>query len=283
MPATPEQQFAIASHLLGQAANSLSWSNLGYWHNADGYTDSYATACQQLAEQVGLAAQLHADDKVLELACGQGASLAYWPQRFNIRQLYALELQSSLVQHIQQQPPAALQFIAQGRFDQLPLPALLENQLRQHAFDAVLCVDAAYHASSFNSFASIARHCLCPGGRLALSTLTLDARWVNASYWQKQLHMQLLKAADVPMASVLTVEQIQQQLAGLGFGSVQVQPMDDEVLTGFAGFISQRAACLSLQEKLQPEWLKIAMTWRLCRYLRQHRLVHYSVVSAQLQ
>ena len=278
MPATPEQQFAIANHLLGQAADGLNWSNLGYWCN----TNDYVTACQQLAQQVGLAAQLHADDKVLELACGQGASLTYWPQRFHIRQLYALELQSSLVEHIQQQPPAALQFIAQGRFDQLPVPALLENQLRQHAFDAVLCVDAAYHASSFKDFASVARHCLRPGGRLAFTTLTLDNSWLKANYWQQKVHAQLLNAADVPMASLLTTLQIQQQLAGLGFGSIQVQPMDDEVLTGFAGFISRRATCLSLKEKLQPEWLKIAITACLCRYLRQHGLVHYSMVSAQL-
>ena len=275
----PQQQFAIASHLLGQAADDLNWSNLGYWCN----TNDYITACQQLAEQVGLAAQLHADDRVLELACGQGASLTYWPQRFNIRQLYVLELQAALVQRIQQQSPAALQLIAQGRFDNLPLAAALEHELTRKKFDAVLCVDAAYHASSLHDFASTARHCLHRGGRLAFTTLTLDNSWFKANYWQKKVHAQLLNAADVPIASLLTTIQLQQQLAELGFANIRVQHMDDEVLTGFASFVSQRAAHLSLQEKLQPEWLKIAITARLCRYLRQHGLVHYSLVSAQLQ
>lgn len=279
MPAKPEHQFAIASHLLGQAADGLNWSNLGYWQ----HTDDYTTACQQLAEQVGLAAQLHADDTVLELACGQGASLIYWPQRFDIRSLYALELQAVLVQRIQQQSPAALQLIEQGHFDGLPLPQPLENQLKQQAFDAVLCVDAAYHAHSFADFSSVARHCLRAGGRLAFSTLTLDEQWLSASTWQRQLHQQLLKAADVPTASVLTAEQIQQQLTGLGFINIQLTPVDSEVLEGFASFVQQRAAQLSLKERLQPAWLKIAITARLCRFLKQHGLVHYGVISAQLK
>ena len=279
MPASAEQQFAIASHLLGQPAGSLNWSNLGYWHN----THDYTTACQQLAKQVGLAAQLQADDRVLELACGQGASLAFWPQCFHIRQLYALELQAALVQRIQQQPSAALQLIAQGRFDHLPLPQPIENQLTRQKFDAVLCVDAAYHASSFADFASVVRHCLQPHGRVAFSTLTLDKEWLSASTWQRHIHQQLLKAADVPLASVLTAEQIQQQLAALGFINIRITHMDNAVLAGFAYFVQQRAMQLALKEKLQPEWLKIAITGRLCRYLERQRLMHYSIISAQLK
>ncbi len=279
MPASAEQQFAIASHLLGQPQHGLGWSNLGYWHN----TNDYVVACKQLAERIGLAAQLKPDDRVLELACGQGASLHYWHSRFQVQQLYALELQQTLVQYIKHVKPAALQLITQGRFDQLPLPELLEQQIQQKGFDALLCVDAAYHASSLYDFARVAQHCLRPDGRLALSTLTLDAQWLQASRWQQHMYRQLLNAADVPMASVCTPEQIQQQLGSLGFVNIQVQHLDSEVLEGFANFVSQRSASLSLKEKLQPAWLKIAMTARLCGFLKQQGLVHYSVISAQLK
>lgn len=279
MAGTPEQQFAIASHLLGQNRDEPSWSNLGYWQD----TDDYATACQQLAERVGLAADLQPNNQLLELACGQGASLHYWPARFEVQQVYALELQPVLVQRIQQNKPAQLKLIAQGSFDSLSLPTALEQQLTQRRFDAVVCVDAAYHAASFADFARVARHCLHQGGRLALSTLTRDAQWSAASYGERLLHQQLLKAAAVPMDSVLTGEQITQQLGSLGFVNIQVTQLDSEVLNGFAQFVQQRATQLSLSQRLQPAWLKIAITARLCNFLKQQGLVHYSVVSAQLK
>lgn len=277
MPASAEQQFAIASHLLGQPQHGLGWSNLGYWPNAD----DYDTACQQLAERIGLAARLKPDDRILELACGQGASLNYWHKRFQVQHLHALELQPILVKRIRQQQPAVLRLIAQGRFDQLPLPELLEQHIQPQGVDVVVCVDAAYHASSVADFANVSRHCLRPGGRLSFSTLTLDEMWLKASRWQQRLHQQLLNAADVPMASVCTQEQIKQQLGSLGFVNIQVQHLDSAVLDGFAQFVQQRATQLSLKARMQPAWLKIAITARLCRFLKQQGLVHYSVVSAQ--
>ncbi|MFW1931658.1 SAM-dependent methyltransferase, partial [Acinetobacter baumannii] len=70
----PKHKYAIDAKMLGDNAE-CAWSNLGYWDEA---TSSYPQACQQLAERLAQAVQLNQHDRVLDLGCGQGASLKYW-------------------------------------------------------------------------------------------------------------------------------------------------------------------------------------------------------------
>lgn len=143
--------FTIAIELLAEQPAALTWSNLGYWAQ----TSDYVEACRQLALLVGTAAQLVPDTKVLDLACGHGASLALWPQAFGVQHVTAIELRGDCIDAIQAAAPPALQAIHQASFDSLPLP----DALPAHTFDAVLCVDAAY----------------------------LPARWQRSQRWRRRL------------------------------------------------------------------------------------------------
>jgi trans-aconitate methyltransferase len=82
-------KYAIDAKRLGDDS-LLAWSNLGYWQNQ---YDDYPQACQSLADQIAASIQLKQSDRVLDLGCGQGASLLHWLRYYQIQQLSAVELQ----------------------------------------------------------------------------------------------------------------------------------------------------------------------------------------------
>ena len=275
-PINSRHPFAIASALLGDI-RPMPWSNLGFWQN----TRCYITACEQLAQQVGLAARLKPDDKLLDLGCGKGASLIYWHTAFDIKSITAIEIQPDCVQLIQHAQLPALKAVYQGSFAQLPLPA---PELQQ-AFDAVVCVDAAYHAVP-QAFLALAQRALHPQGRLAYTTLCKSTQWdqPSASYQQKLLKiltLKLLKVAYVPECNLLNISQLDHQLQQAGFSAIDISLLDQPVLQGFADYMrthKQRQFGKTSNQRL--DWLKIVMTGQLCRFLARHQLIHYVLVSA---
>lgn len=263
-----QADFAIPVALLSDAAAPLAWANLGDWTA----TADYSQACRQLALRVGSAAGLQPGDRVLDLACGEGASLCLWPEVFGVTQVTGLEYQSRCVERIRRQAPAGLEAIVQGRFDAWPAPAALQAQ----AFDAVVCVDAAYHASSLAAFGGFAAQLLRPQGRFAFTTLLADAPRPDGLSPQRLA----MARAGIPAASVLTATELRATLAQQGFSDITVQLLDAEVLQGFADFVSRRAAELPWRRKLGAGWLKIQGTAWLCRQVSRSGSLHYGLVSA---
>lgn len=272
LPQLSQHRFAIASSLLGDP-NLLAWSNLGFWHD----TLNYQVACAQLAQQVGMAAQLQTTDHVLDLGCGQGASLVYWASRFGVQHISGFEIQAACIARVQSAQLPQLQAIYPAAFDQLPLP---DASLYQ-AFDAVLCVDAAYHAC-LTDFLAVARATLAPHGRIAFTTLGKSSRWSQASAWDQYLTRQLLNRAYVPAHILLARNEISAQLAQAGFTDIQVQILDQQVFAGFAHYIEQLEPPAAMTLAQRTDWLKIKMTAQLCAFLARHGLVHYLLVSARL-
>lgn len=270
MSARAQADFAIPVDLLSDDDAPLAWANLGDWSAAS----DYVQACRQLALRVGTAAALRPHDRVLDLACGEGASLCLWPEAFGVTHVTGLEYQARCVERIRQHAPAGLEAIVQGRFDEWPAPAALPAQ----AFDAVLCVDAAYHATSLAAFAAFAAPLLRPQGRLAFTTLLAAAPGRRGRCSPQRL---ALARAGISAASVLTSTELQATLAQQGFSDTTVQLLDAEVLQGFADFVSRRGAELPWRRKAGAGWLKIQATAWLCRQVSRSGSLHYGLVSAK--
>lgn len=275
MSAARHRDFAIALELLADNPAPLAWANLGDWTA----TDAYPQACRQLALRTGQAAVLQAQDRVLDLACGHGASLRLWPEAFGVRHVTGLEYQARCVERIRAQAPAGLDAIVQGRFDMLPAPADLPTQ----GFDAVLCVDAAYHASSLDAFATFAARMLCPQGRLAFTTLLSPHASTQHSRWNAApLHF-LLARAGIPAASILSEDDVIATLQLRGFTGISMQYLDAEVLQGFHAFVQRRRKELSWRQKTSAGWLKIQATAGLCGHLYRSGALRYGLISALAQ
>ncbi|XID75065.1 SAM-dependent methyltransferase [Alkanindiges sp. WGS2144] len=266
----PDHHFAIASHLLGDS-RPLAWTNLGFWQG----THDYPVACQQLAQLVGKAARLAPSDHLLDLGGGQGASLVYWNTAFAIEHMSAFELQPACINAINKARLPQLDGIYQASFSQLPLPAVHLQQ----AFDAVVCVDAAYHAL-LADFLAVNKAALKNQGRIAFTTLMLSPLWIKASVMQKKLTLKLLGLACVPQQHLLNEMQVVTQLQASGFTHIKIKHLDQPVLQGFAHYIAHHHPPVRAGQ--YRDWLKIRCTAKLCGFLYRQGLVHYSLISAEL-
>ena len=131
----PKHKYAIDAKQLGDHA-ILAWSNLGYWENSQ---SSYPEACQTLATHLADRLQLKSNDRVLDLGCGQGASLLLWQQHYHVQQLCAVELQAECVQRIQHTLNSKIHIIQTSFLN-------LNSKLFSAPFNVVFCLDAAYHS-----------------------------------------------------------------------------------------------------------------------------------------
>ena len=257
-------KYAIDAKRLGDDS-LLAWSNLGYWQNQ---YDDYPQACQSLADQIAASIQLKQSDHVLDLGCGQGASLLHWLRYYQIQQLSAVELQPEYAKRIQKQ--LAQVQIHCGSFLNLNALQLL------NLFDVVLCIDAAYH-SDLNSFLRSASSVLNSKGRIAFHYLMWSDRWQNCSQLQKQQYRYLLKAADVNDLNLQTESQLLLNLLENGLDDIIIQDFSEPVLNGFSNFIKNKS---SIKKPFDFAQLKIEMTAKLCAKLYHDGLVHYIQVSA---
>jgi len=266
------KNFNINGQLLSSNPQHHVWNNLGYWAN----DNDYGAACQALARLHGQAAQLHAGKHILELACGYGAAFELWQTEFNINKISALEYRPQCVDYIKQQSLVQLVHISEGRFYPLPKP------LSEVEYDAVVCVDAAYHAQSLTQFFGVIASALKKEGRFAFSTLMLADDYTNYHLTQRVFAQGLLRLAHINKANVLSHAQIMQLAQQQQLTDIQIVPLNS-VFSGFAQWIEQRATQLPQQLKLSKDWQKIYLTARWCKWLVNHPMLCYVLVSGKKQ
>ena len=266
MAASPER-FNIAGDLLAGPDGDGRWNNLGYWKSAQNYTE----ACRALAELHGVAAGLTASHRLLELACGYGAALGVWCGHFNVSQIAVLEYRPDCVRYIRSLRQPTVDSVLMGRFDK-PLDVLFPGP----SFDAVICVDAAYHASSLAAFIAAAESVLAEQGVLVFSTLVLaDARpagWLNDV---------LSSAAGIPPASLVTESSLRQTVAAQGLLVTVVEDISDAVFAGLADWVAGRSHHLNWRQKYSAGWFKIAATAHCCRRLAVSNTLRYVLVTVR--
>lgn len=263
----PQHKYAINAKQLGDDA-VLAWSNLGYWEDA---RSSYPEACRQLADQLAQAVALNLNDNLLDLGCGQGASLLHWQQHYRVQHIEAVELQAGCVIQIQKHFPHIAAIYPQSFLN------LKQISFKQR-FDVVLCIDAAYH-SNLNSFLDAVGSVLNSQGRLGFHYLMLSEQWSNLNGLQQQKYRWLLKAADVNLEHLMTAPLLEQALQQHNFSDIEIRDLSKAVLQGFASYV-QHLQQLP-QQGTAMDAFKIRMTAKLCQQLYQDGLVNYVQISAK--
>ncbi|CAI3137298.1 Erythromycin 3''-O-methyltransferase [Acinetobacter calcoaceticus] len=257
-------KYAIDASNLGDDGE-LAWTNLGFWKN----TQNYREACCQLADHLAQAVNLNSKDHLLDLGCGQGASLLHWLQYYQPKSVSAVDLQAECVNKIQKLIPEINQ-IYSGSFLNLK-----QFEFKQF-FDVVLCIDAAYH-SHLNSFLDSVVPVLNSKGRLGFHYLMKADSCQNMTVLQEQKHRYLLKAADVVWDNVPNEKTLRNALEQQGFVDIQIEDLSEQVLLGFSQYIQNQ------QERNQSRGLanfKIQMTAKLCRQLYQNGYIRYIQITA---
>ena len=268
----PTHKYAIDTKFLGDDA-LLAWSNLGYWQAED---DPYPQACQALADHLAQCLKLQPNDQLLDLGCGQGASVWHWHTQYQVSSIKAVELQVACVQRIQnvlnskQISTSQIEVFADSFLN-------LNSIFPQNRFDVVMCIDAAYH-SNLNSFLLSTTSVLNSKGRLGFHYLIVDEKFLNLNAMQQLRYRALLKAADVDIRKLPTANSLQENLKQFEFKNVQIENISMQVFSGFAQYAHH-----VLNSNMTAQGLaqfKIQMTAKLCRTLFEEGLVHYVQVSA---
>ena len=269
----PQHKYAINAVALGDNAE-LPWTNLGYWNDA---TSSYPQACCQLADHLAQAIQLKADDRLLDLGCGQGASLQHWLEHYQIQDLEAVELQNQCVLRIKEKLPQLTAIHHQSFLN-------LNSVSFSRKFDAVMCIDAAYHCN-LNSFLASVTAVLNSKARIGFHCLMLSDDWQTASTIKKLQYQALLKSADVRLAYLYNQIGLEQLLQQHGYGQIVIEDLSEPVLYGFSDYIFQKIEAVTELEQQNAgsrlDIFKIQMTARLCKKLYKDGLVRYVQVSAE--
>lgn len=263
----PKHKYAINAKLLGEDAE-FPWSNLGYWQ-AD--TNTYPHACQALADHLAQAIDLNATDNVLDLGCGQGASLLHWQTQYQVQHLSAVDIQPVCIAQLEKKLNASIDLRC-GSF--LNLNVIFPET----RFSAVLCIDAAYH-SNLNSFLRSTHSVLNSNGRIGFHYLMLSEQYLNLNTWQKLKYQSLLKAADVNVQHLLLQADLYQCIENFKFKDIQIQDISLQVFAGFENYV---ATVLNATMQSQGiDELKIQMTAKLCRILYEAGIVKYVQITAQ--
>ena len=257
-----QHKYAINTAMLGDTQR-LAWSNLGLWQAGDHYRD----ACQALAMHLADSIDLNSNDILLDLACGQGASLALWNNNYKIQNISAVELQANHVAALKIHAPFLNSILCDSFLN-------LNAHTFGQTFSAVLCIDAAYHVN-LRSFISAVKQVMQPKARLAFHTLLLSDAFLNLNTWQQKKYAYLLKAADINLENLMTQDGLHSTIMQHGFTQVQVEDLSEQVLAGFAHFVASNDLTLS-----GLDGFKIKMTAKLCQRLWQDGLVRYVAVAA---
>ncbi len=138
----------------------------GYWDQpalADGSVHDFAAAAALLARRVATAAGVRDGQRVLDVGCGFGGTLADLNERFNDMELHGVNIDPRQLVRAREQVPARpgnrVEFVAADAC-RLPYP--------DASFDVLLVVEAIFHFPGRDRFFAEARRVLRPGGRLAL-------------------------------------------------------------------------------------------------------------------
>lgn len=251
-------KYAIDAKQLGDES-ALPWTNLGLWQ----HTTVYKVACQNLAQHLAQSLNLQAHDVLLDLGCGQGASLALWQNVYQLRHIEAVELQPQCIEKIKKQHLPALKNIYCHSF-----LALQEFKFKQK-FDVMMCIDALYHHNLRKFLNSVQKH-LNTNGRLGFHYLVLSDKWNKISFLKQQQYRYLLKCADININNLMTQSTLEELIKNQGYKHVMLENLTEDVFKGFSDFVAQH----SIQN------FKIKMTAKLCQKLYSEDLIYYVQVIA---
>ena len=265
MPAPNPRHFEVDRALLHRGGEARGWANLGDWSRAT----SYAEACEALAVRVGEAAALRSGDVVLEVACGEGEGLSVWLERFGVQLATGLDVHPRFLENARARLTHV--FGARARFELGDAVDL--RRFPSESFDAVLCVDAAYHFDSRRRFVDEAVRVLRPGRRLAVSDLVLhhDPRGLSGS----AAIALAARVCKIPRRNMVTEEHYLEELARAGLEDLTIEHLDVEVLGGFASFVRRHRR--ANRHEPSEGWRKLVVTAWAADVAHRRRWLRYVV------
>lgn len=221
------------------------WLNLGYWQTAR----TYPEAASAMARLVAEAAQLSADDRLLDVGFGFAEQDFFWLEHFGVKSITGLNITPMQVERATQR---AAQRGLEARLD-LRVGSATDVPFSAASFDKVTALECAHHFDTREQFFREAFRVLRPGGRLALSDgLPLPGH--------KPLNLAtrlVLRRWASPTTNYYDRHVYQRKLEAIGFVDVQCRPIGNQVFAATLRYAALRRSGQSIEaavvEALTPE------------------------------
>lgn len=142
----------------------------GYWdqpEKADGTPEDFAIAAQRMCEEIFDLADISSHQKILDVGCGFGGTIASLNEGWNDIDLVGLNIDERQLKvarvNVTPSETNAIDFV-QGDACSLPFPS--------NSFDRILAVECIFHFPSRRRFFAEAHRVLKKGGKLIISDIT---------------------------------------------------------------------------------------------------------------
>jgi SAM-dependent methyltransferase len=217
------------------------YMNFGYW---DESTLNQKQACENLMEKL-FSFIPEKKGTILDVACGKGATTAYLLKYYLPQDITGINISERQLERARNNAPGCT----------FRLMSATQLDLPPDVFDAVLCVEAAFHFDTREKFLEEALRVLRPGGRLVVSDIlmTLEAERKRDTRTEKNY--------------VRDLEEYRGILERTGFREVEVIDVTEAcwkshfwyiVRYAHSKFLSREIDQRRLQESLAKTYLRVA-------------------------
>ena len=183
--------------------------NFGYW---DGKAKTQAEASTVLVDRL-LDMIANKDGRILDVACGVGATTRHLLTRYPPAMISAINISDMQLAEAQKRAPGCT-FMKMDA-TQLAFP--------DNHFDAIICVEAAFHFNTREAFLCEALRVLKPGGTLVLSDILF-----------RRLATPFVGLYHVPRVNALAdVSRYRSHLEAAGFDKIEIEDVSEVSLRTF--------------------------------------------------
>lgn len=200
-----DKAFFDPTGMLVRLVGDSDFRNLGYWTEG---TTSIHQAGKQLQDAL-LARIPEQTGRILDVACGLGASTRRLLAHYPADQVWAINISEKQIESTREKAPGCHAEVMNA----------VDLKFEDNFFNAVLCIEAACHFETRRDFFAEAYRVLQPGGHLALS----DVLFTSA-----HRHNQFPPFSSA-INHVESVEVYAEQLREAGFHNVDVQDASDQI------------------------------------------------------
>lgn len=235
-------------HILSeQFTPDRKFLNLGYWKDG---VENHESAAVAMVDLIAETAQLKKGQNVLDVGCGFGETSIHLAAHYGVN-VHGLDLNPKQIQAAKDKAKTLDPEQQKRLHFQQGSATELMDYVEAHCFDAIVCIESAFHYRTRTDFLAQAHSVLKPGGSIVLADLVLhpQPRFPMAQWLQNTL----FHFHGDPQENVYDKETYLKHMEELGFQDINYNSISDRVWHPYCRYLIENAHHLN-QFTMNPDF-----------------------------